>query len=273
MHVVFAQFICACVAALAIWMSVRVANGRRPSRRTVFGSLCGLGILLGGWLGIAEYQYRRQMRVIGMVERLGGSVVATSDAPRWILRLRPDDKIRAGTGLGPNWFRKLLPFNRITGYSLVVTQVWLDNCNGFHPYSDFSGERGKVREAEDWNGIKPTAQDLAQLAKFTHLKLLHLGETEIGDAEIAAIRDIRGLRELWLGETEITDASLDLIAGFEELEKLGLHGTKITDRGLLKLAGLKRLREVHVFSTDVTEEGCAAFRAHSPCDVVWPSPR
>lgn len=221
-------------------------------------------VLLGGWLGIAEYRYRRQMRVIGMVERLGGSVVVTSDAPLWILRMRPDDQLGFSRGIGPNWLRKLLPFNRLVGYSMVVTQVWLDNANGFHPYSDLSGERPN---GGDWNEIKPTAEELLQLTKFGQLRVLNLSETEIGDTEIAAIRDCRRLKELWLNDAEITDASMDIVAGFEELEMLGLKGTKITDAGLAKLVNLKQLKQLHVVSIDVTDEGLNFFRSRSHAEV------
>ena len=256
MHFLIAVFFAALAAAFAIWVAARVISGRRPDRRFVVRTACGVGALLAAWVGIAELQWQYELRAIAMVERQGGAVVARSNAPDWLLRLRPDDELRAGTGIGPNQIRRFLPLDRLLKYSLVVRQVWLDNGNGFHPYSDYSGEYPKN---VDMHEIIPTASDLALLNRCTQLQTLCLHETPVGDVEIAAIRDLRSLKDLNLADTNVTDASLEIIAGFSELERLHLDGTQITDAGLAKLANLKHLKELYVNSPGVTAAGLAPF--------------
>ena len=100
MHFLIAICFAALSAAFAIWVCVRVINGRRPDRRFVVRTVCGVGTLLAAWVGIAELQWQYELRAIAMVERQGGAVVARTNAPAWLLRLLPDDELPAPPGIG-----------------------------------------------------------------------------------------------------------------------------------------------------------------------------
>lgn len=81
MHALIAQFVAASLTAFSIWMAVRIVNGKKPTRPSCVRTVGIFCVLRTACIGAAESQYWRQMRAIGMVERLGGSVVARSNAP------------------------------------------------------------------------------------------------------------------------------------------------------------------------------------------------
>ena len=138
-------------AGLAIWLAVRIANGRRPTARFMVSIVSGIAVLLGAWAAVAHYQYRRQMQAIAVVERLGGSVRVSCNAPEWLQRLQPDHVLFGFDGLGPDWLRKYLPAKYLVDYFLVVEEVDADRGPGLRAGpSNISGERRDVTSIK-WN--------------------------------------------------------------------------------------------------------------------------
>src|SRR4051794_31131219 len=65
--------------------------------------------------------------------------------------------------------------------------------------------------------------------------------TQVTDAGIKEIANIKGLSSLRLDSTQVTDTGLKEIAKHKKLTSLNLTGTKVTDVGLTDLANLRQL--------------------------------
>lgn len=114
-------------------------------------------------------------------------------------------------------------------------------------------------------GGKVTDEALAPLKDLAaKLVLLNLQGTEITDAGLANIKDLKGLTKLHLEKTKIGDAGLEHLKGLENLTYLNLYGTPIGDAGLKHLEGLKKLKKLYVWQTQVTDAGVAALKAAVP---------
>ena len=248
----------AALAAFALWVAVRIANGRKPSVRFVLLSVGVIGAILGTLAWIAHYHYQQQMVGIEVVERLGGGVICRHDAPMWVQRLQPDDVRPYGIeALGPNWLREWLPAKTIVDHFDVVEAVHLDNGAGIKFASNLSG---RAKSGEYPGHVEPADADLVWVAKFVHLKDLYLRNTRIGDAGINHIRGLRELKLLAVSHTRITDKSMDVIACFENLEELRINRTSVTDAGLGKVAQLRKLNYLDTRGTSITESGLKPFR-------------
>jgi hypothetical protein len=80
-----------------------------------------------------------------------------------------------------------------------------------------------------------TADDLALLKEFHHLRALGLSGTGITDDGLAEIGSLRGLRMLYLNNSQITDAGLVQLEGLTNLEFISLENTRVTDEGVRRL--------------------------------------
>ena len=63
------------------------------------------------------------------------------------------------------------------------------------------------------------------------------------------------MERLDLSETQVTDAGLKRIAELRELHSLSLDDTRVTDEGLKQLRGLKKLTMLAIIGTKVTPAG------------------
>ena len=66
-----------------------------------------------------------------------------------------------------------------------------------------------------------------------------LSASDVSDAEIAKLKDIRGLKQVWVFNTKVTDACVDSLAEIENLETIRLGVTSITLEGVERLRSLK----------------------------------
>ncbi len=80
----------------------------------------------------------------------------------------------------------------------------------------------------DLHGSSITDACAADLASFTHLRKLHLENTQIGDPVVAAVAELPGLDYLNVYGTKVTDASLTVLADAKRLEKLYVWQTPVT---------------------------------------------
>ncbi|RRB04096.1 c-type cytochrome domain-containing protein [Larkinella rosea] len=93
---------------------------------------------------------------------------------------------------------------------------------------------------------------------------LKLGDTEVSDATLAQVAQLKNLQKLHLEQTKVTDAGLKNLKNLPYLEYLNLYGTEVTDAGLKELAGIKNLKTVYLWQTKVTEAGVAELKKALP---------
>jgi mono/diheme cytochrome c family protein/uncharacterized membrane protein len=93
---------------------------------------------------------------------------------------------------------------------------------------------------------------------------LKLGDTEVSDATLTQVAQLKNLQKLHLEQTKVTDAGLKNLKNLPYLEYLNLYGTAITDAGLKELAGIKKLKTVYLWQTKVTDAGVAELKKAMP---------
>ncbi|MGA0559425.1 c-type cytochrome domain-containing protein [Larkinella sp. VNQ87] len=93
---------------------------------------------------------------------------------------------------------------------------------------------------------------------------LKLGDTEVSDATLAQVAQLKNLQKLHLEQTKVTDNGLKNLKNLPYLEYLNLYGTGVTDAGLKELAGMKNLKTVYLWQTKVTDEGVAELKKALP---------
>lgn len=96
------------------------------------------------------------------------------------------------------------------------------------------------------------------------VKWVDLARTQVSDAGLAHLKDMKNITRLHLENTGITDAGIAHLAGLENLEYLNLYGTQVSDAGITKLAGLKNLKKIFLWQSKVTEAGASKLAAAIP---------
>src|SRR5262249_25521990 len=82
-----------------------------------------------------------------------------------------------------------------------------------------------------------------------------LGASEITDAGLKVLKDLKSLQKLDLGATKVTDAGLKELKELKSLWWLDLGGNKVSDVGLKELKALQRLEWLDLVNTTVTDAG------------------
>ena len=93
---------------------------------------------------------------------------------------------------------------------------------------------------------------------------LKLSDTQITDAALVQVAQLKNLQKLHLEQTGITDAGLKFLRNLPYLEYLNLYGTAVTDVGLNELTGFKALKAVFLWHTKVTPAGVTALKKALP---------
>lgn len=93
---------------------------------------------------------------------------------------------------------------------------------------------------------------------------LKLGHTQITNAALADVAQLKNLNKLHLQYTQVGDEGLKHLQNLPYLEYINLVGTRVTDEGLQNLAKLKSLRNVYVWKSGVTEAGVARLKRIRP---------
>src|SRR5262245_37377222 len=65
-----------------------------------------------------------------------------------------------------------------------------------------------------------------------------LGGSEVTDASLKVLKELKSLQWLWLTATKVTDAGLKELKELKNLQWLRLDGTKVTDAGLMEFKEL-----------------------------------
>ncbi|MCA9246171.1 MAG: hypothetical protein KDA42_03620, partial [Planctomycetales bacterium] len=101
-----------------------------------------------------------------------------------------------------------------------------------------------------------TGAGLEHLAPIKTLVDLDLSEnSQLDDAGLAPLADMKQLTKLNLWRVAMTDEGAAHLAGLTRLEWLNLDNTQLTDAGLPYLAGMAKLSFLHLGSTSVSDDG------------------
>ncbi|MBI3838380.1 MAG: hypothetical protein HY288_10670 [Planctomycetia bacterium] len=93
-----------------------------------------------------------------------------------------------------------------------------------------------------------TDAGLARLSQMKEIEQLRLASPRITDAGLACLRELPHLRFLHLIDIPITDSGLEHLHSLKSLESLYLDGTRITDDGIQRL--IAALPQVHLHVDD-----------------------
>ncbi len=106
-------------------------------------------------------------------------------------------------------------------------------------------------------------QDLWRLKWLAEVpQLIFVGE-KVTDGWVKHAAAVSDLAELHLYQTNVGDAGLAALAGHESLEQLGIYYTPVTDAGLKVFDKLPALNFVKLYGTKVTAQRAADLRAAS----------
>ena len=105
----------------------------------------------------------------------------------------------------------------------------------------------------DLSDTDVTDADLAALRELTNLDELHLDRTQVTDTGLEHLKELTNLRWLFLGGTQVTDAGLEHLKELTNLLTLGLSGTHVTDTGLEHLKELPNLECLDLSGTQVAD--------------------
>jgi WD40 repeat protein len=92
-------------------------------------------------------------------------------------------------------------------------------------------------------------------AEGFELRQIDLSSKQVGDAEMARLKDLTNLRRLDLSRTPVTGAGLVHLKGMTRLEVLFFFGNKVDDAGLAHLKDLTELKILGLSRTQVSSAG------------------
>ncbi|MBM3877724.1 MAG: hypothetical protein FJ386_13585 [Verrucomicrobia bacterium] len=113
-------------------------------------------------------------------------------------------------------------------------------------------------------GTNVTDATLAQLKDVKSLTDLNLATTKITDAGLASLANLTNLTRLHLEQTAVTDAGMRHLARLRNLTYLNLFGTQVSDAGLGELKDMKFLRSLYVWQSKVTTNGVNSIKQVLP---------
>lgn len=109
-----------------------------------------------------------------------------------------------------------------------------------------------------------TDAGLIHLKELRSLRVLGLSDTRISDTGVQHLAGLTSMGSLDLSGTNISDAGLKHLRGMTELYLLDLMDTNITDAGLEHLAVLSNLNLLDLMGTQVTDEGMKKLEEKLP---------
>ena len=144
-----------------------------------------------------------------------------------------------------------LPLQPVGDYSSLMPEIRaMDQAQGAKlvPLSSKLSD-GLVLNTVDAAASFGDAQ-LAQLEKFApYIVEAELGRTQVTDASFDTLAKFTHLRALHLDGTQVTGAGLAKLAPLTQLMYLNLSGTKVNQAALAPLKSMKNLHHVYLFNT------------------------
>ena len=242
-------------------------------------------------LPAADYQVTR-VSLAGVQKPLNEvwlKLMALSD-PRFD-RLEAIDLSRLD--VNDNHIPALKSLTSLTELLLTGTQV---TDAGLAQLKDLKSLRHLVLDGCPINGTGFTVTNNApdQPQAFTSLTDLSLARTQMNDANLAHLKDAKGLRrlildgctirgtglvhlkdipeltELGLGCPTLTDVFANRLIELKQLQKLALAGSGLSDAGIKHLSGLTKLESLDLRRTKATAAGITDLQAALPkCQIQW----
>ena len=186
----------------------------------------------------------------------------------FVLLLLPLFQVPRETGAGGRaaraaWQKQLEEVREGRSTSIVIPELHRSNVH----MRDLATVADKITEL-NLSGYH-VGEQIEWIAACSHLRILHL-RTEVGDAEIAALAQLRELEvlDLPLG-TGVTDAGLKALEGHPKLKLVRLRAAQVTDAGLASLAQMPALRWLHLMEVPVTDAGLEAFRSMPKLESLY----
>ena len=155
------------------------------------------------------------------VKEVGGRLVCTSSAPRWLMLATGDE-----------------------GLAIFDIPTSIDLYNGNNPLKGKGGKNELVTDG--W---------LKRLSGVTSLKKLDLANCAIQGDGLEHVAGLTELRELNLTLTPVKDESLKHLANLTELRVLGLASTQCNGTGFAFFKHLKKLESVNFHFTPLNDAG------------------
>jgi hypothetical protein len=116
------------------------------------------------------------------------------------------------------------------------------------------------------------------LAGLTALEQLDLQGARLGDATVAALKNLKQLRTLLLDGagrgSSITDASVEHLLGMTKLQQLGVQNTRLTEQGIRRLLALADLKDLTLSGPAISEGMRRELEQRRPglkLSVSWPA--
>jgi len=155
------------------------------------------------------------------------------------------------TGISIREDRPELPLQPVGNYSALaaeIKQIAQGQGPKLLPVSA-KPEDGLVLYTVDAAASFGDAQ-LAQFQKFApYIVEAELGRTAVTDASFDTLKQFTHLRALHLEETQITGNGLAKLAPLSQLTYLNLSGTKVTAAAIVPLSSMKNLRHIYLYNT------------------------
>lgn len=93
---------------------------------------------------------------------------------------------------------------------------------------------------------------------------LNLSRSTITDDGLQTVGQLPNLLKLRLDQTEVTDAGIAHLTNLKQLEYLNLYGTKVGDGIVEHIKQLPNLKKLFLWQTNITEEAVSELRAAMP---------
>jgi RNA polymerase sigma factor (sigma-70 family) len=100
-----------------------------------------------------------------------------------------------------------------------------------------------------------TDAGVKELKNLKNLTKLHLTLTQVTDAGVKELKELKYLNTLLIDGTQVTDAGMKELKDFKNLTTLFLADTKVTDAGMKEIKELKNLMTLSLEKTKVTDAG------------------
>jgi len=97
---------------------------------------------------------------------------------------------------------------------------------------------------------------------------LKLANTNISDAALQAVGQLKQLTRLDLSNTSVTDAGLKRLSALSNLQYLNLVNTNITAEGVAPLKDMKTLKELFLYQTGITQSGYTNLKKLFPHTTI-----
>jgi hypothetical protein len=161
--------------------------------------------------------------------------------------------------------KKVVTIEPVGDYSALMGEIAaMDKGNGAKLVQVSSkASDGLILNTVDAPGSFGDAQ-LAGLVKFApYVVEAELGRTAVTDQSFATLAKFTHLRALHLEGTAVTGAGLGKLSSLKQMTYLNLSGTKVTAANVALLSGMKNLESVYLYNTPAQPLGAAPAVARS----------